>query len=108
MVFLARAYPRRYGHGKTWNRVLKHYKKNWTILERLLWIYVFKERYESKYVAFAYLSYVHIVLTLVAVCLAVVSLNIYPSSKIWIYALAIDGAFVITRIIYTDKIATSK
>lgn len=33
MVFLAVAYPRRYGHGKSWNRAYKHYKNNWTFFK---------------------------------------------------------------------------
>ncbi len=108
MVFLARAYPRRYGHGKSWNRAIKHYKKNWTFLERLLWIHVFKERYERKYIAFAHLSYIHVVLTLITLCFSAISLSLYPTSRIWIYVFIADGVFMILRIIYTDKVATAK
>ena len=58
-VFMARAYPRRYGHGKSWNRAHKHYKTNWTFLQRMLWIPMFKEEYEDKYRFIAYLSFAH-------------------------------------------------
>ena len=36
MVIIARAYPRKYSHGKSWKRAHKHYKSNWTLVERLL------------------------------------------------------------------------
>ena len=48
-VFIARGYCRRYGHGKSWNRAHKHYKTNWSILERMIWMPVFKEWYENKF-----------------------------------------------------------
>ena len=59
-VFICAVYPRRYGHGKSWKRAHKHYKSHWTLRQRLLWLPVFKEAYESKYRWMAYLSYIHI------------------------------------------------
>ena len=63
MVFLARGYPRRNGHGKSWNRAYKHYKTNWTLVQRLLWIPLFKENYEQKYRDIAIFSYIQSALT---------------------------------------------
>ena len=108
MVFLARAYPRRYGHGKTWKRATKHYKTRWTLLQRLLWLHVFKEKYEDKYVAFAYISYIHLVLTFITACFSVVALAWYPESRIWIYVFIAYAIFMFFRIVYTDIIATAK
>ena len=62
MIFIAQAYRRRYGHGKSWKRAYDHYKKNWTLTERLLWVFAFKERYGFDHRFLAYLSYAHFVI----------------------------------------------
>lgn len=105
MVFLARAYPRRYGHGKSWNRAYKHYKSNWSFVERLFWIFLFKESYESKYRFFAYISYLHAILTILTVGCFLVSINLFPDSKFWIYVFIGCSCVGVIRIIYSNSIA---
>ncbi len=108
MVIIARAYPRRYGHGKSWKRAHKHYKGNWTLVERLLWIPLFKEWYERKYRTIAILSYVHFVVVIVTLCLSCVSFTLYPNSKLWVYVLVFYSLFWILRFIYDNAIGTEK
>ena len=105
MVFMACAYRRRYGHGKSWNRAHKHYKRNWTIFERILWLFIFNEYYESKYKAIAYLSYVHAFLAIISVCWFVVSTIFYPGAKAWIYVYIAYSVFTLLRFIYNNSIA---
>ena len=105
MVFLAVAYPRRYGHGKSWNRACKHYKNNWTFFQRLFWKPVFKEVYEDKYKILAYLSYIHAVLALTSVVFFLLFVKFSPNSKIWIYEFAGYSVFWIIRFIYSNAIA---
>ena len=111
-VFMARAYPRRYGHGKSWKRAHKHYKTNWTFLQRMLWIPMFKDEYEDKYRFIAYLSYVHVTLTLVTLAFFIISVICFPTSqigfptsKIWFYEFIVYSVFWILRFIYDNAIA---
>ena len=108
MTIIARAYPRRYSHGKSWKRALKHYKSNWTLVERLLWIPLFKEWYERKYRTIAVLSYIHLIMVVVTLCVCCVSFALYPTSKFWIYVFAIYSLFWMLRFIYNNAIATEK
>lgn len=108
MVFMAIAYPRRYGHGKSWNRAHKHYKTNWTFFQRLLWIPIFKEEYENKYRTIAYLSYTHATLTFVSVSFYLISIYNFPDSKIWVYEFVGYSVFWILRFIYDNAIAREK
>ncbi len=105
MVFMARAYPGRYGHGKSWNRAHKHYKQNWSLFERILWLFVFREYYEGKYKAFAYLSYIHAFLAAITVCFFWVSIKIFPDSRVWVYEFIGYSVFTLSRFIYNDSIA---
>ena len=45
----------------------EHYKANWTLLQRLLWLPLFKEWYEDKYRFMVYLSYIHAVFALLTI-----------------------------------------
>ena len=108
MVFLARAYRRRYGHGKSWKRAHKHYKSNWTIFERLLWIHAFKEWYERKYRIIAVLSYVHFVFAFITICISCISLVFFPNSKLWVYDFILYSLFFASRFVYDNAIATEK
>ena len=108
MVFMAIAYPRRYGHGKSWNRAHKHYKTNWTFFQRLLWIPIFKEEYENKYRIIAYLSYTHATLTFVSVSFYLISIYNFPDSKIWVYEFLGYSVFWILRFVYDNAIAREK
>ena len=104
-VFMARAYPRRYGHGKSWKRAHKHYKTNWTFLQRMLWIPMFKEEYEDKYRFIAYLSFAHMALTVVTLAFFIISIICFPNSKIWIYEFLGYSVFWLLRFIYDNAIA---
>ena len=112
MVIIARAYCRRYGHGKSWKRAHKHYKTNSTFLQRMLWIPMFKEEYEDKYRFIAYLSFAHMALTLVTLAFFIISVICFPTSqigfpnsKIWIYEFLGYSVFWILRFIYDNAIA---
>ena len=108
MTIIARAYCRRYGHGKSYNRARKHYKTNWTLVERLLWIPLFKEWYESKYRTIAILSYVHMGMAMVTLCVSCISLALFPDSKLWVYEFCFYSLFWIFRYAYDSAIATKK
>ena len=108
MVFMARGYPRKYGHGKSWNRAHKHYKKNWTLFQRLLWIPLFKEAYTTKYKTFAYFSYAHAFLTVITIIFVVVGLTQFPDSQTCIYEFLIYYILSILRFLYGNAIARGK
>ena len=107
-TIIARAYCRRYGHGKSWKRAHKHYKSNWTLIERLLWIPFFKEWYERKYRCIAILSYVHLGMTIVALCVCCVSFSLSTTSKLGVCVFAFYSLFWMLRFIYNNAIATEK
>ena len=103
-VFVLTGYPRRYGHGKSGARAEKHYKANWSLIQRLLWIPMFKEWYETKYRIMAYLSYIHFALTIVCSALFLISDSYFPDSKIWIYCGIVYHIFYVLRFIYDNAI----
>ncbi len=103
-VFITTGYPRKYGHGKSWNRANKHYKKNWSLLQRLLWIFVFKERYDSKFRLFAYLSYIHFALMIIYEVALMAVLSMFPESDVFAYLTLGYGSFVILRFMYSNAI----
>jgi len=103
-VFVLGVYPRRYGHGKSGGRAFKHYKKNWTLFQRLLWIPIFKEWYANKYRFMAYLSYIHFALTIVCSALFLISDSYFPDSKIWVYGVIVYHIFWMLRFIYDNAI----
>lgn len=108
MVFLARGYRRRYGHGKSWNRAYKHYKTNWTVVQRLLWIPLFKENYEQKYRDIAIFSYIQSALTPIMIGVFLISDYCFPSSKFWVYAFIVYTVLWLLRFIYNNHIAREK
>ena len=103
-VFVAIAYPRRYGHGKSWNKAHQHYKNNWSLFERILWLFVFKERYEINYRIIAYLSYVHFILTIFSICCFFISDSFFHESRFWIYEFWGYSIFSTCRFIYNNEI----
>ena len=108
MVFIATVYPRRYGHGKTWKRAQKHYKENWSLLERILWLFAFKESYEGKHRAIAYLSYIHFFFTILTICCFLLCDIFFPNSKVWIYEFIAYAIFMFSRFIYNNAIGQGK
>lgn len=104
MVFVAVGYPRRNGHGKSFNRARKHYKANWTFWQRLLWIPVFKEQYENKYREMAYLSYAHVLVTLLTTIIILVDEFILTEINFWRYAFIAVSVFAIVRFIYDNGV----
>ena len=105
MVFMARVYPRRYGHGKSWNRAHKHYKTNWTFWQRLFWIPVFKEHYEDKYRLMAYLSYAHDAFALVMIISFLVDEFLLSNVYFWHYMYGGYIGFFCLRYIHSDAVA---
>ena len=107
-VFIATAYPRKYGHGKTWKKARKHYKSNWSFFERMLWLVVFKEYYDTKYRMLAYFAYAHFLSAIITVCCFLISINFFPDSKIWIYIFAANGILWMARVVYDDAVGRKK
>ena len=107
-VFIARAYCRRYGHGKSWNRGLKHYKSNWSFIQRALWIHAFKEWYEHEYRLIAYLSYVHVALSILTIGCLYLDEYIFKACNFWHYVFAIFGVYTILRFVYDNAIGRRK
>ena len=100
-IFMAVGYPRRYGHGKSWNRAIKHYKKNWSFCQRMLWIPVFKEHYESDFRFLAYFSYIHFISTIVTSVLVSVLLFLFFPLSVLRYPVIVYYALTLLRYIYT-------
>ena len=107
-VFIATGYPRRYGHGKSYNRAKKHYKNNWSFLERLIWVPIFKEWYEYRYKIFPFLSYIHSGLTVFTAAWFLISVDCFPDSKSWIYVFAVYNIFSLLRWIYHNGVGRAK
>lgn len=110
MIFIACAYCKRYRHGKSWNRAHKHYKMNWSLLQRMLWIPAFREHYEGRYRLLAYSSYLQLILTIVTVilfCNPTVFVLLQNSKVLGCY---VFGHFItiVLRIIYNDFLASGK
>ena len=110
MVFIARGYCRRYGHGKSFNRAHRHYKKNWTFWQRLLWIPVFREDYEARHRAHAWLSYIHWGITLLAfVTFFFMGEKTFPWWQDWrVWVILVWVHFFEGRIVYTEYVARGK
>ena len=100
--FVAIGYTRCYGHGKTWKRANKHYKANWTILQRLFWIPVFKENYANDFRLMAYFAYIQSVWAILTYLCFIISDLCFPESKFWIYEFIIYWIFSLIRFIHTD------
>lgn len=101
-VFVAIAYPRRYGHGKSFNRAKKHYKQNWTFLQRMLWMPVFREEYHIKYRMMAYLSYINFILMIISIFCFIINVFLYTTFIFWHWVFILTGAFGIIRFIYNN------
>ncbi|MBQ5363340.1 MAG: hypothetical protein IIU63_08330 [Clostridia bacterium] len=108
--FLAVGYTRVHHHGKTWKRATRHYKTNWKLWQRLLWIPAFAEAYPAKCRALAILAYLHY--ALVAVWLALyVAADVFGviDDLYWMLFLAIILLpFTLGKIIYTDALVRGK
>jgi len=107
-VFVASGYPRRNGHGKSWKRAHKHYKSNWSTFQRLLWVFVFKESYEDRYVIMAYLSYTHFVISLLTIIMFVIDEFVFTQISFWIYFFGPYAALTMIRFIQSDYVAKGK
>lgn len=107
-VFVAIAYPRKYGHGKSWKRVKKHYKTKWSVLERIFWMPVFREYYERKYRCMAYLSYIHILLGCLTICSLLINEFVFLKFIFWHYVAIACSAILLLRIVYDDSIGRGK
>ncbi len=104
-VFIARAYCRRYGHGKSWNRAYKHYKKNWSFFQRMFWVFAFKEYYEPDYRFMAYLSYIHAAVAIFSSACFLVCDIFFPESWFWRYETIAYYVVFCLRLIYDNSIA---
>ena len=100
-IFLSTGYRRRYGHGKSGNRAEKHYKTHWTFWQRMFWVPVFKESYESDFRFLAYFSYIHFVWTIITIIWTIVYVYCFPESKIGKYQIVVYCVFSLLRYIHT-------
>lgn len=107
-VFVAIAYPRKYGHGKSWKRAKNHYKTNWSAVERFFWIPIFKEYYDRKYRCIAYLSYIHILLGCLTICNLLINEFVFLRFTFWHYAFIAFSVFTLLRLVYDDAIGKEK
>ena len=105
MVFMARGYPRKYGHGKTWKRAHAHYKKSWTLAQRLLWLPVFKETYVDTYRHMAYIAYAHAIFALITITAFLINEFVFPEPTFWHYVFTGFAIFTILRFFHTNHIA---
>ena len=103
-TFIAVGYSRCYGHGKTWKRAHRHYKSNWNFWQRLLWIPVFKEPYESDFKILAVTGLIQYILMPITYVCFVVGYNHFYESKIWLYVFIAFWIFVLLRFVYEDHI----
>ena len=103
-VFLCKGYPRRHGHGKSGVRSDKHYKENWTLWQRLLWIPVFKESYPSDFRIMAYLSYIHFAWCIICIICTVIGIRHFLDSMVWKYHFIAYAAFTLFRYIHDDDV----
>ena len=103
-VFVARGYCRRYGHGKSFNRAKKHYKSHWSFIQRMLWIPIFNEIYESRYKMMAIFSYIHFVLTLIAILCLLIDEFAYTNNEFWMYSFIVVSSWFLVRFIYDNDI----
>ncbi len=102
-VFLARGYPGRYGHGKSFNRAKKHYKANWSFWQRMLWVPLFKEKYEADFMLFAYFSYAHILITIVEIVILIsCNMEIKESNHLFGYSYGVYGGLSILRFCFSN------
>ena len=107
-VFVFGIYPRRYGHGKSGGRAFKHYKKNWSLFQRLLWIPVFKEAYETKHRIVAYLSYTHTFIALLTITFFLLEEFVIRNSDFWVKLYVVFAILVILRFIYDNDLGRGK
>ena len=107
-VFIARGYCRRYGHGKSFNRAKRHYKNSWTFSQRIFWSFVFKEKYEHKYITMAYFSYAHLLLTLIVALCFIIDAFVLTKVAFFQYMYAILVVFFLIRYTYDNRIAREK
>ena len=105
-TFISSGYCNRYGHGKSWKRAHKHYKTNWTFWQRMFWMPVFKEPYESDFRLLAYFSYLQSFLSIVFYVLFIVSDIYFPESKVYKYVLYVFYAIFLLRYIHIDYVGT--
>ena len=107
-VFVAIGYPRKYGHGKSWKRAHRHYKQNWTFIQRMLWIPVFKEEYDSKFRMLAYISYANWIIAPALVALTIV--GYFNSADRWFFVWILIGflIFLLIRFIYSNDLGRGK
>ncbi len=102
-VFVAAGYTRRYGHGKSFNRAKKHYKSNWSFWQRMLWVPLFKEKYEADFMLFAYFSYIHLFISIAMISvILVLDGSIKPDKTYLAYALGGYLALSLLRFCFSN------
>ena len=103
-VFVGTGYPRKYGHGKSEKRASAHYKRNWTFVQRILWVPLFKEKYRSDYRLMAYFGYFHFFVTLVTIACFLIDELVLVDVNFWRYAFYAYYAVTILRYCHSNAI----
>ena len=107
-VFVACGYPHKYGHGKTWKRARKHYKENWSFVERMLWIPIFKEKYDIRFKIVAFLSYFHFFFSIITSIVIILDELVFVRIQLWHYLFGVYTLFFIFRFCYVNAIGRDK
>lgn len=87
LIFVMVIYPRKHKHGKTANRAKRHYKANWTFFQRMFWVPVFKEEYETRYKWLGVFFYIHLISTIISfICILIIHIKTQdPHDWLWIH-----------------------
>lgn len=103
MIFVFVIYPRKHKHGKTANRAKKHYKANWTFMQRLFWIPVFKEEYEPRYKWMGIFFYIHLFFTIITLIVILITHIITYDPLVWLPIYVIGHIVFLVRFIYNNQ-----
>lgn len=103
-VFVRTGYPRKYGHGKSGGRASAHYKRNWTFIQRILWIPLFREKYRSDYRLMAYFGYFHFFATLVTIACFLIDEFVLVDVSFWFYVFLIHHILSLLRFCHSNAI----
>ena len=102
--FISVGYIQQYDHGKNLNEARKHYKENWTFLQRFFWIPIFKEKYKNNFRLMAYFSYIQYVWAILTYLCFILSDLYFPKSILWLYVFIAFLFFSLISFFHSDHI----
>ena len=100
-TFVFIAYPKIEGRGKNL-RARRHYKSNWTFIQRFFWVPIFKDKYELKFRLIPLFSWLHILFALAVNFAYYVDIYLTPNEMVFArcYAVLAFAIFTIARSIH--------